>query len=524
MVLKKNNRCSCFVILSCLAFLLTLSVFSFHSDAAEVSVKSVKIYGDYIRVTVSGKIKTDDGYYHLYLQEPYQSGVKGEEVAKMPAGKQSTAIIPVNYNGTSLLFHKFQAVIRKEGTDWAVGYAKYISNPNEAATQTSKRINDGKRGLLPDASMMSGPELKDLGISQISYNMPIGAIANGTGISYQYRGKTYHFDKELISQYDYLVPLMNKQNIGVTMILLNDLSADEGLVHPLARDHSEAHYYAFNVSEKYGLEEMEAVATFLAKRYSGGKYGTIDNWIVGNEVNASKDWNYMDPAAGVDKYVREYVKAFRVFYTAIRSTNANARVYISLDHAWTYSNAQSGYYAGKSFLDKFAERMKQEGDVNWGVAIHPYNADMADSFALTSTGASDSEESRYITMRNLDVFTSYMNTEDMLSPSGSCRSILCSEQGYSSGTTEQSQNEQAASVVYAYLKAKNNKDIDGFILARETDHADELADGLAYGLISASGAKKPAYSWYKNADSASVQKQAAQILRIDSMQDAVSGG
>lgn len=502
--------------------LLVLMLFlvpSFSSDAAEVSVKSVKIYGDYVRVTVSGKIKTDDGYYHLYLQEPYESGVKGEEVAKMPAGKQSTAIIPLNYNGKSLIFHKFQAVIKKEGTDWAVGYARYISNPNEAATQTTKRINDGKKGLLPDANLMSGPELKDLGIQQISYNMPIGAIANGTGISYEYRGKTYQFSKDLIDQYDYLVPLMNKQKIGVTMILLNDLSPDEDLVHPLSRDHSEAHYYAFNVSEKSGLEEMEAVATFLAKRYSRGKHGTIDNWVVGNEVNASKDWNYMDPSAGVDKYVREYVKAFRVFYTAIRSTNANARIYISLDHAWTYSNAQDGYYAGKSFLDKFAERMKQEGDVNWGVAIHPYNADMSDSYALTSTGATDSEMSRYITMRNIDVFTGYMNTEDMLSPSGSCRSILCSEQGYSSGTSAESQAEQAASIVYAYLKAKNNKDIDGFILARETDHADELADGLSYGLITTNGVKKPSYDWYKNAETASVQKQAAQILKVDSLQE-----
>lgn len=497
--------------------LLMFCCFPFHSHAAEVSVKSVRIYGDYVRVTVSGKIKTDDGYYHLYLQEPYQSGVTGKEIAKMPAGKQSTAIIPLYYDNQSIVFDKFQTVIKKEGTDWAVGYAKYVSNPNEAATKTTKRINDGIKGILPDANLMAGPELKDLGISQISYNIPIGAIANGSGISYTYRGKTYQFSKELIDQYDYLVPLMNKQKIGVTMILLNDLTPSEALVHPLARDNDEAHYYAFNVSEKTGLEEMEAIALFLAERYSGGKHGTIDNWIVGNEVNASRDWNYMDPSAGVDKYVREYVKAFRIFYTAIKSTNANARVYISLDHAWTYSNPKNGYYAGKDFLDKFAERIKQEGDINWGVAIHPYNADMSDPNALTAQGATHSDMSKYITMRNIDVFTDYMNTEDLLSPSGQCRSILCSEQGYSSGADDNdSLSKQAASVVYAYQKAKANKDIDGFILARETDHADELSEGLAYGLITVSGEKKPAYDWYKKADSAAVQNQTAAIFGVDS--------
>lgn len=512
----------CLFIQSIIVLISLTSLFTFHSKAAEVSVKTATISGDYVRVTVSGKIETDDGYYHLYLQEPYQSGVTGKEIAKMPAGKQSTAIIPLKYEGQSIVFNKFQAVIKKEGTDWAVGYAKYISNPNEAATKTTKRINDGIKGILPDANLMAGPELKDLGVSQISYNMPIGAIANGSGITYEYRGKKYEFDKELIDQYDYLVPLMNKQKIGITMILLNDLTPSESLVHPLSRDNDEAHYYAFNVSEKSGLEEMEAVVLFLAERYSGGKYGTIDNWIVGNEVNASRDWNYMDPSAGVDKYVREYVKAFRVFYTAIRSTNANARVYISLDHAWTYSNAKNGYYAGKDFIDKFAERIKQEGDINWGVAIHPYNADMSDSYALNSSGATHSDTTKYITMKNLDVFTKYMNTEEMLSPSGQCRSILCSEQGYSSGTDEESLSKQAASIVFAYQQAKHNEDIDGFILARETDHADELSDGLAYGLITTSGEKKLSYEWYKKADSTSIQKQAASVLGVDSLAEVLT--
>lgn len=516
------SRKSGVLIQAIILFMLLVFSFPFHSKAAEVSVKTARISGDYVRVTVSGKIETDDGYYHLYLQEPYQSGVNGEEIAKMPAGKQSTVIVPLKYNNQSIVFNKFQVVIKKEGTDWAVGYAKYISNPNEAATRTAKRINDGIKGILPDASLMAGPELKDLGVSQISYNMPIGAIANGSGITYKYRGKTYQFNKELIDQYDYLVPLMNKQKIGITMILLNDLTPSESLVHPLSRDNDEAHYYAFNVSEKEGLEEMEALALFLAERYSGGEHGTIDNWIVGNEVNASRDWNYMDPAAGVDKYVREYVKAFRVFYTAIRSTNANARVYISLDHAWTYSNEKNGYYAGKDFLDKFAERIKQEGDINWGVAIHPYNANMADSYALTSTGATHSDTTKYITMKNLDVFTKYMNTEALLSPSGQCRSILCSEQGYSSGTDEDSLSKQAASIVFAYQQAKKNNDIDGFILARETDHEDELVEGLAYGLITVSGEKKPSYTWYKRADSAEIQKQAASVLGVDSLADVLS--
>ena len=55
----------------------------------------------------------------------------------------------------------------------------------------------------------------------------------------------------------------------------------------------------FNTVDQAGLEKLEAVAAFLGQRYSGTGHGTVDNWIVGNEVNARNEWNYMDPAAGL---------------------------------------------------------------------------------------------------------------------------------------------------------------------------------------------------------------------------------
>ena len=78
---------------------------------------------------------------------------------------------------------------------------------------------------------------------------------------------------------------------------------------------------------------------------------------------------------------------------------------------------------------------------------------------------------------------------------------------------------QAASIVYAYQKAKSNADIDAFILAREQDHIDELAQGLTYGIIDSNGMYKIAYEWYKNADTKNIQEQAATVLGLNSISE-----
>lgn len=58
----------------------------------------------------------------------------------------------------------------------------------------------------------------------------------------------------------------------------------------------------------------------MAERYSGAdyKHGRVSNWIVGNEVNNNKNWNYVGPM-DLASYTKLYEKNFRVAYTAIKS-------------------------------------------------------------------------------------------------------------------------------------------------------------------------------------------------------------
>ena len=52
-------------------------------------------------------------------------------------------------------------------------------------------------------------------------------------------------------------------------------------------------------------------------------------------------------------YVKVYQQAFRIFYTAIKSTNANDRVYFSLDYNWMNEIDGKLKYGGKEIVDSF---------------------------------------------------------------------------------------------------------------------------------------------------------------------------
>ena len=131
----------------------------------------------------------------------------------------------------------------------------------------------------------------------------------------------------------------------------------------------------FNTKTQEGFETTRAIFAFLADRYSGknhnSNYAKISNWILGNEIN-NQIWNYMGPA-DLNTYVSTYQQAFRTFYTAIKSTSANDRVYFSLDFWWgaPYENLNDQvHYTGKGIVDTFNALAVTEGQMDWGIAYH----------------------------------------------------------------------------------------------------------------------------------------------------------
>ena len=95
--------------------------------------------------------------------------------------------------------------------------AAYI--PANAAS----RYDKNKKGVLLESTIAGNTDiLHELGVTQITYNLPLSLLTEGGGYPYTYKGVTYNFNRGTIGGYDSLVKKMNNAGISVTLIILND--------------------------------------------------------------------------------------------------------------------------------------------------------------------------------------------------------------------------------------------------------------------------------------------------------------
>ena len=304
-----------------------------------------------------------------------------------------------------------------------------------------------------------------------------------------------------MGMYDHVVRTVSSQGIGLTMVLLNPYSRGEDfLISPSSRGQLGRHsYYMMNTSEEKGLATLEAVVSFLAGRYNGGSFGQVDNWVIANEVNAKSIWNY---SSVVDEmsYAQLYADEVRVCYNAIKSRNANATVCISVDQNWTHVHNPGSYYSARSMIEAVNYCISAQGNIDWGVAAHPYNYPLnhtpfwAPVSAQAASMVTHGIDTPYLTMENIEQLTDYMGQPAMRAPGGEVRPILLTEVGY---TSTQGEEAQAAAILYAYQRAATNRYIRMIIFNRQTDDASEIRQGLAVGLTRQDGSHKLAFEFFQ---------------------------
>lgn len=461
-----------------------------------------------ITVTAEGDgiPKSDDKYYYLFAMNTYDSAPHGDYVKREYKDNTATFTASVNYNlSGSRLYKKFAVAVKINDEYVIVSTPQYITNPEALARYSSVYQQPAsKKGLLIDPNKLCGSELDDLGVKQAAYNIPIARLLGPTTsaayptIQYTYNGKTYTINGQVVAEYDLVFSTLTAKGMTTTAIILNNYSPSYSqLIHPKARGGSSCPYYMFNGAEESGVDYMAAIGTFLAERYSDNKHGKVANWIIANEINARKEWNYME-YTDIETYVEEYAKAFRVFYTAIKSVSSSARVYISIDQQWDRNIKNNTNYDGRDILDVFNRNITSKGNIDWGVAQHPYNVPLTEArIWKASKYVKHSANTSMISMANIEVLVNYMKQENFRAPNGEVRSILLSEQGYTSTGGEAN---QAAAFAYAYYKVEAYPEIDGFLLNRQTDAPEEVAQGLAFGLNNTGGGRKMLYDVFKYID------------------------
>ncbi len=473
---------------------------------------------------------SDDAYLYLFQAESWQEDgdvLAGEPVTRGRKAREWETAFPYR---DSYLFKRFIPALRIDGNYEKKKKSVYLLNPEALAENQDPYPELGsKKGILLDPTMVGTPELTDLNVKHAIYNIPLSHIMGETAdptfptITYTYRGRNYAFNGAAVNGYDGLFKYLSDQGMTATAVVLNDWNdAFAELIHPEARNQeSGAYYYMFNASEAEGARTLEAVASFLAQRYSDGEHGMVHSWVIANEINQNRVWNYMN-TKDVYHYAAEFEKSFRIFYQAVKSRYANARVYFSIDHAWNSNEGDnSSFFNGRDVLEAFNEAALQHGNYDWGIAIHPYPEPLT-RVNYWSQEYDKSRDASHLSIMNLNVLTDMLSEETYLDRSGDIRSVTITELGFSSGSGERL---QAAAFAYCYYIVEDNPHVDAFLMNRQTDAPEEVLAGMAFGVYEYDHTGKYIKDIFRDIDTDRAGEYTEFILNIlgaDSLEEALS--
>lgn len=513
-----------------LSALAMSALFSFAAFAHSVTGKihDVKITQDKesISLTVdsSGDSTGTDGSIYIFEIKPYQNDLSGRRdfLAKGNIGKNQNFSFTLHAGpGELRLYSAFVPAVKVNGHYEMISDRRYLENPEIVAENQDQALNPGKKGLRVDPNILD--DALSLNIKHAGVDIPTQRFF-GNGISYTYESKTYKINKELIDQLDAEVERLSNAGVAVTAILLNAWNETVPELNPKGVTElpkEQAVYYGFNVESEGGFRAVKAMASFLAKRYNGKNgHGKITNWVVGNEIN-NQYWNYMGDY-DVSAYTVRFQRAFRVFYTAMKSVSANDNIMFSIDHYWNMfpEAAPVGKYKGKDIMLAFHNYETNEGYMDYGLALHPYPYPMTSPVFWDDdkTGkVNDTIDSPVVNFKNLHVITDFMQLPAMRNQKGEVRKIFLTEEGFTSTQgTKDRKTEQAAAVAYSYFIADNNPYISAYLMSRQEDNEDETKHGLAFGLSSIVNHKlvpKPAHEVFKWIDDPNATEGIADFAR-----------
>lgn len=473
---------------------------------------------------------SDDAYLYLFQADSWEGDEEALQREPVTRGRKDRDWETSFPYRDIYLFKRFIPALRVDGNYVQIGQGVYLLNPEALAKNQDPYPELGsKKGLLLDPTMIGTPELTDLNVKHTIYNIPLSHIMGETTdetfptITYTYRGRNYAFNGAAINGYDGLFTYLSDQGMTATAVVLNDWNeAFPELIHPEAvNQESGAYYYMFNASQPDGAKTLEAVASFLAERYSDGAHGMVHSWVIANEINQNRVWNYMD-TKDVYHYTEEFEKSFRIFYQAVKSRYANARVYFSIDHAWNSNEDENGsFFNGRDVLEAFNEAALRHGNYDWGIAIHPYPEPLT-RVNYWSQEYDKTRDASHLSIMNLNVLTDMLSEEAYLDRSGEVRSVTITELGFASGSGERL---QAAAFAYCYHIVEDNPYVDAFLMNRQTDAPEEVMAGLAFGIYEYDRSPKYIKDVFRDIDterSGEYTDFMLNILGADSLEEALS--
>jgi hypothetical protein len=331
-----------------------------------------------------------------------------------------------------------------------------------------------------------------LGVKHAALNFNLSQLIDPAGDTnnpaWALDGRAYHFKRGYLESMDQRVKTLSDRGVLVNLIVLTYQSRDPVvnriLIHPGCVTNAPNHLGNFNTVTDEGRRWLAATMEFCAERWSRAdrKYGRVVGYIIGNEVNSHWWWSNMGRVT-MQEFADDYLHTVRLAHTAIRSQSSWTRVYLSLEHHWNIrypAGDERQSFAGRAFLDYFAQRARENGDFDWHVAFHPYPENLFEPrFWKDKSATTNVLTTPRITFKNIELLPAYLRRPELLFQ-GQPRRIILSEQGFHTPKGTNGEIIQAAAFCYAYKKIEKLDGIDTLILHRHVDNKGE--GGLLLGL------------------------------------------
>lgn len=519
----------------------------------------VQVTKDKINIHIDGVGKTTDGTLSLIRVSPneYAEGdaisglskdtdIKGTELAIYACQTETTVSIDrYDAKGNDRLYSKYYLISKK-------GVVKGPIYPSEIVPERKikKFTANTKKGLFGDDSedMVVDTGSKYTVINLDLPNLLVASKDNNGNLTnaekegtYEWtsQGKHYYFNKGYVDYFDRKIKSYTDKGIGVSLIIYATRADGWKNNYPASLLYEGGcdigSIAGINTSTKEGSENWIAAIEFLAERYSreDGKYGHINNVVLGNEIDYAYNYNNIAAkATSLDVYMEEYSRLLRLTHMAISKYMDTVTVTVPTTHDWMRADYYNTYKP-KEIYDWLNKKSKAEGDFNWGLSPHCYFRSLAGSFCVEDdtingrkikddSGAlmtGNMNNSNFLTFSNLEILEQYLE-QDSMKYNGQMRDVYLTESGCSSYMgTEGDLRRQAAYVAFAYYKTSVLDCIDAFIYYRGVDHDIETRDGATFGLRNNKGANKYSYDVWKYIDTQYSFKIANKYLDVAAYYD-----
>lgn len=326
-------------------------------------------------------------------------------------------IFRVNYSKAldvrRCLFKKYTVAIKND-SEYAIVGSRCVSNPEEIGGMTSidKKQTNGK-GVYGQSTAF----MQEIGVSDTAIWVDIGKFfVRETDSEYKFEcgSDVFFYNPDYVRTLTKQIQGYNEKQIATTLIVVVSDTGDEVLnrilIHPDAN--LNAKYCAYNTVDKTGLNYLRAFSEYIAREFC--QNGSVSRVVFGDGVGFCSQ-NYNMGSKTLNSFTSEYAKALRVVYNAVKSYAASTDIYIYIDDNWDRDLPFDLHvrYDNRTLLDSLTRRMKDYGDIEWGIAQNLYPTEKTNYYSYSDNSITNSVNSNRLSFKNIGVIDSYLESESV---------------------------------------------------------------------------------------------------------------